>query len=112
MSSLFEMSNKECYWFLLVLNIINMDTHPPFIHQQSHVSRVISLLTFPRASVRVFVGIVLHPHCGVCWASSLLVGGAAGSRASLVVEGWIAAFRKRVLDAHSPHVPEMNHSRR
>lgn len=62
------------------------------------------LLTFPRSSVRVFVGIVLHPHRGVCRASALLVGGAAG--ASLAVEGWIAAFRERVLDAHPDHVPE------
>lgn len=61
-----------------------------------------SELTFPRSSSeRLFVGVVLNPDGRVRWASSLLVGGATGSWASLAVESWITAFRERILDAHS-----------
>lgn len=75
-------------------------------HMHTFKVCVSPLLTLPLSSIRVFVGIVLHPHGGVCRTSCLLVGGAARSWASLDVESWIAAFRERVLDAHSSHVPE------
>lgn len=65
-----------------------------------------SLLTFPRPSIWLFVGIILHPQWRLCCTSALLIGGTSGSRASLVVKGWIAAFREQVLDTDSSHVPE------
>lgn len=75
----------------------------------SHGSSVYSsLLTLLHSSsIRVFIGIILHPH-RICRTTSLLVGGTGRSGASLVMERWIATLRERVLDTHSSHVPEEN----